>query len=439
MSNRRVVGLRCLLCAMILLASLGTARAQGSDQSPFIGVWIDKTATLSDEALDAAVNAITARDADPQHIVLLVHGFATNREGSTKQYTKVAGDVLKEYQALGQRAVVLGIQWDSDVGAPGDWLAKVALGGKDNPYIQKVAMSLDVGHVGLRQVLLRIQKQFPKANLDVFGHSLGCQVTMAALNPTAEQTQVAKGTLEPFQPNSPLSLNLICFAGADVDYDSLYRTKVQLQQQGAARLFCLTVAGRGSYRPQDAVLAARRLIRGDAAMGDNFPKLTTQQVDMLCKTRRLVIDVKDVPGTHELLKYYVPARTKRLAALAVALHDPAHPSALLQDLDKILAAPNTREALVPFLSIMDFTAQFYTLWRLENLLCGGAFHISDGYLPRFANEVQERPDQLKAMRFRSPCKVVTEGIWPTPRQMQVILDSMPGAHTPKSSGGFDVP
>lgn len=440
MRDSRFAGLRFMLCALALLAGLATTPAQAADDPPFVGVFIDKAATLSDEAVEAAMGALVAREADPEHVVVIIHGFATSRETSAKEYTQVSRDVIKEYQALGRRVSVLGIQWDSDVGSVGDWLPKVIFGGRHNPYLEKVALGLDVGHVGLRQVLLRLQQRFPKARLDVFGHSLGCQLALCALGPHFDATRGVKGKLQAFKPDTPLHANLVCLAGADVDYDAVARSGARVKHDGVAELFWLTLAGRGTFNPFDAVLVARKFLRGDLALGNQLPRFTCEQIDDLCSKRRLVLDTKDIPPKHEFTRYYSAARVKRLAAMSVALYDSAHPSDLLKALDKVIAAPAMQKNLVEFLRSTDNTVQYYTLWRLENLLCGHAAHLSDGYLSNFANTFQDRPDQLEAMRLRSPCKVVTSGIWPTTWQLQRVLDTMPGAHLPAGpSAGFDSP
>lgn len=432
------------MVALFWLACGQAATAQDAARPPFVGVWIDAKATLADDAIQAAVDDMASREADPQHIVVYIHGFATSRADSTAQYTRVGAEALKAFQERGQRAVVLGIQWDSDVGPVGDWLPSViggafGIGRKDNPYMKKVHLAVDVGRVGARQVLLKLQERFPRANISVLAHSLGSQVTFAALEPLEKNLKNPKGTLEPFRPEVPLHLNVICLAGADVDYDAVYRSNTQIRQRGVADLFWLTLAGRGAYQPVDAVLAFRTLLRGDQALGNRFPRLSVQQIDGLCKNRRLVLDTIDIPPKHEFLKYYDRKRIGRLADVAVALHDPSRPSKVLQQLEQVIAAPADPKTLVEFFRNLDPTVQYYTLWRLENIFCGQASHLASGYLEHFANDFQDRPDQLDNERFRSPCEVVRRGIWPTVRMMQAVMDRKPGAKVPQTTSGFDMP
>ena len=53
----------------------------------------------------------------------------------------------------------------------------------EDAYLRMVTRARNVGHQAGRQLLLRVQKQYPKAHLSILGHSLGCEVAAACLLP----------------------------------------------------------------------------------------------------------------------------------------------------------------------------------------------------------------------------------------------------------------
>ena len=92
-----------------------------------------------------------------------------------------------------------------------------------------------------------------------------------------------------------------------------------------------------------------------------------------------------------------------------------------------IAAPKDIKTLCGFLRNIDGSVQFYTLWRLESILCAGPVHLSDETLFKFIDTVAtNKPMLIDRERARHPCTVIREGYWPSPALVQAILDSLPG-------------
>ena len=85
----------------------------------------------------------------------------------------------------------------------------------------------------------------------------------------------------------------------------------------------------------------------------------------------------------------------------------------LSDLDKVLAAPNRIEELLPYLEAPNSSAQLYALWRLERLLCGGSKHFADETLDNVTRLLRSKPRLVWSERETSPCESVRRGYWPT--------------------------
>lgn len=430
MSLRKRLFWSLALAIVVVLGITPPARAESTD-SPFVGVWIDKAATLTDQDIQAALHDMAQRNRQPQQIVVLIHGFATSRARSTDEFAKVATLINREFQARKQSVIVVGLQWESEVTDKG-WMNKVihstlGLGPKDNPYIQKVWLARNIGRSPARKLFLRIQEKFPKARLNVMAHSLGCDLSRFVLNPIIPDTKTPE-RLPPYEPDRELNLGLICFCGADVDYDVAVRNKDVAKARGGFEVLWLTVAGAaGAVRPSDGVLDVRSITRGDDAMGNRFPRFTPEQIEHLCSNRKLVLDMGAIPNDHSLVKYFSAARVAQLASACARLADKNAKCELFDLLDRIIAAPKDIKTLCAFLRNIDGSVQFYTLWRLECMLCAGPNHLSDETLVKFMDTVATNNQALiDRERARHPCAVIRDSYWPSPALVQTILDALPG-------------
>lgn len=399
--------------------------SQPSADAPYTGVWVDDSATLNDETLDQMVAGVTQQQADPQHIVIFIHGLATPRAVSAKQYQVLSKNAMAQFDKYGQRAAVVGLQWNSDMGPPKLWLKKVieaTLGlSNDNPYLRKVALARNVGATAGRQMFIKLHEKFPHAAIDVMAHSLGCDVTRNIFayeikEGSAKRVPGAPEPTAPFAPTIPIDFNLVAFAGADVDYDLLYKSDTPIQARGVARLFWLTTGGVRNPDDQDLVLTLRGFARG-RALGNSIPHLHRGQIDMLCKTRRIVFDGSDIPENHAFLHYYDDKRLTRIIDASVALTDPGHHCKLLDTLQAVIDAPADPKVLVKFFDERQLAVTYYALWRLEIMLCGQPKHLQDGYLERIALLLHDDPKAIERERWIGPCLVVRQGYWPDSRTM----------------------
>jgi hypothetical protein len=393
-----------------------------SADAPYTGIWVGKDATVTDDDLKQLVAGLKQQEPDPQQIVILIHGFATPRKDSAAQFATLSREVVQSFKKRGERVAVVGLQWDSDVGNPKVWLVRIVEGtlglGDENPYIQKVALARNVGATAGRQIVLALRNAFPKVPMDVMAHSLGCDVTRNIFAfDVGEKLKRQKNMPEPtapFAPDVPVHFNLISFAGADIDYDILYKSRAQVGARRVARLIWMTVGGIRNPDDRDLVLTMRSLIRGDRAMGNAIPLMHRSQIDAICKNRMVVFDGTNIPRNHSFLKYYDSARVDRIVDAAVALVDPSKPCALLQALDEVIHAPNDPNALVKYFDKRDLAITYYTLWRLENLVCGQPAHLADGSLQHIALELVDHPQDIDRDRPLSRCLVVRQGLWPRP-------------------------
>ena len=74
-----------------------------------------------------------------------------------------------------------------------------------------------------------------------------------------------------------LQTGVVALAGADLDYDLLYRNR-ELTAKSAAgmKLTWLTVGGIKNPDRRDLVLSLRALARGDRAMGNTIPRMSSR-------------------------------------------------------------------------------------------------------------------------------------------------------------------
>lgn len=405
--------------ALVLLAGTLAASQIGAEEASrnFTSALFPRSGEISKTAREAVVAELAARQPDPQHVVVLVHGFDTPTFASTKQYAEVAPHVLSEFQKYNQRAVVLGVQWDSNVGPRRKWvpatLASLLFGTIGlhkvvrDPYTSRIPIARTLGRTGLRELLFDVRDRFPNARMHVLAHSMGAEVTAHAINP--EYTPLKKDTPVAL-PERPLKMDVVAMAGADLDFDSGAKSK-PVNPQAAPSLLWLTLPKVGSRG--DKVLKLRKKVRSKAAAGNAVPSFREDQYDALISSRRLVFDSRDIPNDHMLVEYWAAPRLSRIAAAAVGLVDLEHnPSDLLRRCGAVLAADNTVEALKPFLLGDETSPKVYALWRLEKLLCGNCRHMSNGYSERVLAKTLKDPEWWDAERLHTDCGVVREGLWP---------------------------
>jgi hypothetical protein len=409
-----------LLLAALIAGTLSAGRA-AETQKPFTAVRVDRTTDAPRESREQALKELARQHPSPQHIVVLIHGFDTSLSQSDEQYTQVAADIRSEFQKRGESVAILGVQWDSDVGALRSWLPKaiashlakvVGKKGPEDPYKSRVLMARSVGRKGARQILLDVQERFPDAHIHAFVHSLGSEVILNALNPDAT-VPAGEDSPDSYLPEKRIRLDVAALAGADLDQDVALNGSGWTPER-LPRLFWVTIPEIGAGK--DKVLILRKVTRGKAAIGNSFPRLRADQLDGLIGGRLLVFDTNAIPGGHELVKYYGPKRIADLAETAAALRDPARtPSPLFKELETVLAAPEQLEMLRPHLASQETSARVYTLWRLERMLCGNSIHLEDGYLMKVA-ALAKNPKQLERERQVTTCRLVRAGLWPPQRR-----------------------
>lgn len=400
-----------LLMAILLLAVTASARAQGPGN--YVPVWVDRDGALTADALNAALSGIAAKDADPTNIVILIHGFDVPREDSTRQFETVGQLLIDEFTKNKQKVVVVGLQWNSDT--------DVGLLELAGAYMDTVPVARSVGHQGARQLILGIQERFPKAEISTMGHSMGCEVTAAAIAPEMKYKEgsAGEGTVAPgFEVAKPVHLNLVVLAGSDLDYDVFAQSGLQARRDDP-RVGMLWMTLSPVIGEKDEVLKMREMVRGQAS-GNVFPLMTEQQYDALFGAKAVYFDNEEIPKSHDFLLYYDQPRIAELVPAILWLHDSKSvpEPAAFQEMDKVMIAPDNAEALAKFLDSPYLNTQVYALWRLEKLLCGGSGHLANQFLPGLAAKMRNTPRQVLAIRKSDDCICVTvkKGYWPTVKQ-----------------------
>lgn len=421
----RRTNLPALLATVALSAVAATA---GKESEPPVAPsppgWVRARLTsrgeLPDEAARRLVAEVRDREASPAHLVVLLHGFDTAHSRSDKEYAEIASAVRQEFEAKGQSAQVVGLQWPSDVGAMRDWLPRTlghhlfkAIGLRKairDPYKERVLLAGPVGRTGVRKTLLTLQEAFPGASLHVLAHSLGSEVTLHAVDPHHHEEGSQKQRADPpaYEPDRPLRIGIAVFAGADVDEDHALPAR---GTGGTVNLFWVTLSSPDG--PRDRVLILRKLVRGKKALGSAPPKLREEQIDALIGGRRIVFDTEGIPRSHEILRYYDQERCARIAEAAAALRAPdgTRPG-LVGRLEQVLAAPGEPDALRPFLEADDASVRIYALWRLEHRFCGDSRHLADGSALKLLEISLKDPARLDRLREASECRVFQQRLWP---------------------------
>jgi len=384
---------------MVALACVVAAQAPPNGYVP---VWIEKTGQLADADVTQAMNALAAEK--PENIVVLVHGYATPRDASAAQYKELAARIRAEFAKQGKQVSVLGVQWNSEVGS-------VVF-----DYGETVTVARGVGRYAMRQLLLALRQRFPGAHVAVWGHSMGTEVTMAALKPQLTFDEDS-AKLPVYQSSQPLELDLFALAGSDLDYDVLYKGGAHALDGSRVKLIWMTVAYNFGRR-EDEVLKARETARGLAA-GSVIPRMTAEEYDTGMSAKKVVFDNQKIPENHAFLDYYSAERIGQLvgAMLWVADSKRPKPQELLL-IDEVAAQPDLPKLIAPYLDHPHMSPRIYALWRLEKLLCGSSQHLADDYLRNLSKILIEKPRAIKGLRPESPCQTVRQGWFPTRKQME---------------------
>lgn len=387
----------------LLLAGSLLASASAQPASAFVPCWLNQGELLSDQQL----NDLTSQIKSPPRLIVLVHGLGNSRQASSECYNELAPRLRAEYARQHQDCTIIGLQWDSDV--------DLGLFNAADNYLSMVERARKVGHGPARQLLLRLQQQYPQTKIDVYAHSLGCEVTGAMAAPEAAYSDdIPKSPA--FEPKKDLFLNLTLMAGSDLDFDAWAKSGVQMR--GAQKRISFLWLTMSPYLGErDKVLQLRQAVRG-MATGSAFPQMTAQQYDTLFANQALAIDNQDIPEDHAWVNYFNDQRLARAVPMALHVADPSQPKPEeFKELDKLAAAPDKLEALQPFLDSPHLNTSIYALWRLERLVCGGSQHMADGTLEDLARLLRNQPNKIRGLRADSPCQSVRRGLWPTPMQM----------------------
>lgn len=381
--------------------------AQGTPS--FVPAWLNDGSPLSDADVSSIVTNIGTQQANPDHILVVIHGLGNSREASTASYNELAPRLVSEFQKSRQKVAVVGIQWNSDV--------PMGLFTAEANYLDMVARARKVGHWPARQVLLQVQKQYPKAKINIYAHSLGCEVTAATLVPELTYADDIPKS-EAFQPTRDIYANMVTLAGSDLDWDVWFKGNVNARETNRrTQLTWMTMSPYVGEADKDETLKLRRMVRGVAA-GSALPRMTQQQYDTLFKGRIMMFDNTEIPADHAFTNYYNAARLANIVPAAVFVADPKQPKPkLFTELDEVFAMPDQVTALTPFLDSAHLTTAVYALWRLEKINCGGSQHLSDETLENMARLMVNKPSTVRSACKDSACKTMSQGQWPTEKQL----------------------
>lgn len=388
----------------LILALLAMALPLAAQSPPpYSNVWIDDTARLTEQQLEAALKPLGA--SAPENIVVLVHGFATPREEGAAEYEKLVPRVQEQFAKNGSEAAVVGIQWHSATGGN--------LFGILSDYWDKVRLARQVGHNGVRQILFALKEQYPQSKITVLGHSMGCEVLGAALQPTWTDHDKEGNAVDVFRHDDPLSVNAIVLLGSDLDYDVAYRGGVP-RNHGSADLLWLTMSRLVENRyHRDRVLDIRSLIRGKAS-GSTFPRMTKEQYTSFINGRKIVFDNQDIPPTHHFLRYASTDRLSRIVPAILYKTKPGQPKPeIMQSVDEVMDGPQEVEALTAWFDQPYLTPHVYALWCLEQKVCSPGDHFADETLLKVGKHLRLTPRAVTKLRKDSPCRVVQDGYWPS--------------------------
>ena len=218
-------------------------------------LWVDKSAVVTPEAVAATIAGVKKQQADPEHIVVFIHGFDVARNASTAEFDSLALRLRKQFEPSKTRVAFAGVQWESAIESSVFQMANI--------YWQKISVARSTGRGPTRELLLGLQKAFPKAHISLMAHSMGCEVAAAAVVPEIEYADQVP-FVETFEPKTDVKLLLVALCGSDLDYDIWSKSHAEARAQGERnQLLWQTVApymGKG-----DKVLSMRAKLRGKAA------------------------------------------------------------------------------------------------------------------------------------------------------------------------------
>ncbi len=388
---------RLALIAWLILLLLSLP---GVAQDVYIPVLVQDATLLEESTLEQA----SLQVATPDQIILFIHGYDMGAAESGRKYEELARTLQRDLAP--SRAMILGLQWDS--------------GGNSflNPlgdYFNTLERARSIGRGPLRQLLLKLQDTHPDVPISIFAHSMGCEVTLAAVAPEITYKEdPPKGAT--YQPDESVRLAFAVFAGSDLDYDIW-------QQSGSAAmnwfdrvgLTWITVSDPATQG--DKVLSFRTRIRGKAA-GSLMPLMTQQQLDSVLPARKLILDDKNVPVDHELDSYFRPARVERLVATLRFLTEFGAEPPELKEIQNVLDAPNELPALRKYLDSTYAGAAFIALWRIEHLLCGSSEHLADRTLEKAVLLLADRPKAIWPLQAGSQCQSLRRALFPSEQTMR---------------------
>jgi esterase/lipase superfamily enzyme len=394
---------------VLLLALLGSFQPTEADELPFFPVWIGESGELSEQEVESLVADFAAKNPNPEHIYVWVHGFDTSRAASTEQYKILTERLNKSLQKQGQSAAVVGIQWDSKV--------KLTIFNVIGRYDQKTRLARKTGRHGTRAFLLSLQKRFPQAHINLFGHSMGCEVSMGAVRPRVNfDGYEDKTDMKAFEPEADLRIHAAALLGADLNYDIGAKSQLPLRSDGA-KLFWLTESSAFRKEDRDLILSLRAIVAGKA-LGSTFPRMTEEQYDGLLGNQVIVFDNREVPRTHKFLLYYDQERVDRLVRGTLYKGGyKVEPPPELAEISEVMEAPNTVESLKPFLDRDSLSSKIYTIWRLEHHFGSGSKNLANGTLEKVRDTLLHRPKMVRDLRPNSDSQTVRDGIWPTPANL----------------------
>lgn len=403
--------MRNLKTFLYLVLACLPAAAQDKTATPgrYSPVWLGKGETLTSEQVDKSVAPILAQK--PDHLVVMVHGYGIPKDETKEDYAKVSDNLKEIFESQGVRSAVLGVEWESAM--PGDmvpWQSEEA-------YFTALSRARTVGRVPLRQLLLAVEKRSPGTKVDILAHSLGCEVSAAAIYPELTYKDDAKKFPAPYAAGQALKTNFYGLLGSDLDYDVWYKSGMPFSAKNPrVGMHWMTISTFVGER--DRALLVRKFSRGEAA-GSTIPRMTEGQWDTLMGNRTLMLDDEEVPETHDFSRYLSKERLQRMlpVALYVANPDQFPKPAEVAQMDEVRALPGDAQAIKPWLDNQFLSTQIMALWRLEKTLCGSSKHMADGTIETQARMLRTTPAKVRAERKDSKCVSIERGYWPTQQQL----------------------
>lgn len=392
------------------LAAAWLGATLAAQAAPFVPVWIDGEAKLPADTVESVTRQAAADGKAPDDIVLWVHGLNTTRDDSQAQYTELSQRMEKAFAAHGRQVSNIGVQWDSPLTG-----LIFAIPGQ---YEQKTRLARRVGRYGLRQVLLGLQDRYPQSRIHVMTHSLGSEVYLAAVRPGLQYAEWDESERAVFQPERTPLIFATVWAGSDLDYN-ITAQEAALPTAEELKLLWMTQSSLFRKDQRDSVLDLRAFLRG-RAWGSTFPMMSEKQYDAVLGRRTLVLDNERIPRDHAFLKYYDDTRVQHVADAILYVADPQHatPPPEIAGINEVMAAPDTEEALIPFLDAPQLSQKTYALWRLECRTGTGAKNFASGYLPHLNDVTFRTPRRVAGLRADSPSHAVRQGEYPTDRQLE---------------------